>query len=72
MAHMYWTFACKTPDCGKRHDWSYIGDITEGQTFGRAFQPSFDFPCDACGKTYTYNHQDLKLFPRAHPPRPSE
>ena|ERR1035438_6331994 len=50
------------------NDVEYIGNVDPVQIFARGWTKPFDFQCDACGKNYNYMFDDVRLFPKAHPP----
>lgn len=68
-SHMYWTYCCKTEGCRTRFYHSYVGiftaqPIAHSQEDLRPFQRK----CDMCGRSYTYNFLDLKLWALDHAP----
>jgi hypothetical protein len=58
----------KNTDCSAHHDVEYIGNADPGQIFARGWTKPFDFQCDACGKRHNNTFDDVRLFPKAHPP----
>jgi hypothetical protein len=64
MTHMYWTARCKGPDCGALIEYSYAGALPHDQKIAkRGCLGSVDIPCPACGNTYTYTDDEIKLSP---------
>jgi hypothetical protein len=70
VSYIYWEIRCH--GCKAPYDYCYLGVLGSVNPMGMPIQHPFRFRCLSCDKSDIYNHFDLHIRTKDHPPRPDD